>query len=436
MESRRVSVFGLGYVGTVTAASLARDGHDVVGVDVNPEKVELIVSGNTPVVEPGLEAALEEAVRAERLTATTDPHRAVERSEVSLVTVGTPPAADGTVDLESVFTVCHQIAEGVGSKGEPHVVVIRSTSPPGTLEECRRRMLGVIDDEALHLAFNPEFLREGSALADYASPPFTVIGTTDPVAEREVRNLYTAVDAPVFVVEPEVAELVKYVCNAWHGAKVAFANEVGRIASLFGIDGRKAMEIVTRDTKLNVSDAYMRPGFAYGGSCLPKDLDALLQIARSSGLSVPLLNAVPESNEDHIELAVRKALDLGSRRFGLFGLAFKPETDDLRESPSVKLVKQLLGEGCEVRIYDPAVHRGRLLGTNLEYIRSNLPHFESILVSRPEEALMDDGLVVVAHATPEFRRILLGAPEGTRVLDLAGVFDEAPRNLDYHGIAW
>jgi GDP-mannose 6-dehydrogenase len=432
----KISIFGLGYVGAVTAACFARDGHEVIGVDVNPEKVALISKGESPIIEPYLAELLTEGVKSGRIRATTDTEEAIQASDASLISVGTPPTERGEPDLNYVWNVCKDIATAVRRKGTTHTVVLRSTVPPNTLKQCQELLDSVTDPGTVHLAFNPEFLREGSAVRDYDQPPYTIIGTESSVAEAAVRQMYCKVDAPVVVVKPAVAEMVKYVANGWHAAKVSFANEIGRIAKAFGVDGREVMNLIVQDTKLNVSPVYMRPGFAYGGSCLPKDLGALIYYARSMDVPVPLLNAIPATNTLQIDLAVYQVQRLGVRKVSVFGLAFKSNTDDLRESPAVVLVKRLLGEGCSVKIYDKAVYEARLMGTNLAYIRQNLPHFEALLVPEYQQALEDAELVIVTHATPEFRQALLEAPKGVQILDLAGVFTQPVEDLNYHGIAW
>jgi GDP-mannose 6-dehydrogenase len=420
----KISIFGLGYVGTVTAACLARDGHEVIGVDVNPQKVALIAAGESPIVEPGLAQLLAEAVASDRIWATTDAEEAVLASDASLISVGTPSMERGEPDLTHVFNVCKDIGAAICHKTTPHVIILRSTVTPGTLERCYTLLRQIVGSKSIHLAFNPEFLREGSAIQDYGLPPYTIIGTKDTVAEAAVRQMYAKVEAPAIVTEPAVAEMVKYVANTWHATKVTFVNEIGRIAKAFGINGQDVMNIIVQDTKLNISSTYMRPGFAYGGSCLPKDLAALLYCARTMDVPVPLLNTLPVTNNLQIELAAQQILRSKARRIAVFGLAFKPGTDDLRESPAVLLVKRLLGEGREVKIYDSAVYKARLMGTNFAYIQRNLPHFEALLVPEPQQALENAELVVVTHATPEFRQMLSWVPKGTQILDLAGGYTE------------
>lgn len=418
----KISIFGLGYVGTVTAACLARDGHTVIGVDVNPQKVALLSAGVSPIVEPELGQLLSEGVAAGRITATKNSEEAVAASDVSLISVGTPSTEYGEPELGYVFDVCKDIGAAVYRKATPHVIVLRSTVPPGTLDRCCTLLGDIVNNGLIHLAFNPEFLREGSAISDYYTPPYTVIGTEDAVAREAVQQMYAAVEAPIIVVKPAVAEMVKYVANAWHAAKVTFVNEIGRIAKAFRVDGREVMNIIAQDTKLNISSAYMRPGFAYGGSCLPKDVSALLYFARKMDVPVPLLSMIPVTNSLQVDLAAHEILRLGVRRISIFGLAFKAGTDDLRESPAVLLVKRLLGEGCEVKIYDSAVYEACLMGTNLAYIQANLPHFQSLLVAEPHQALEGAELAVITHSSPSFRQVLLNAPEVTQVLDLVGIF--------------
>ena len=432
----RVSVFGLGYVGVVTIACLAHEGHEVIGVDVNAAKVATVEAGRSPIVEPGLADLLQEGVDGGRIRATTDAEFAVRESEISLIAVGTPSSERGAPYLDYVYRVSEEIGDAIAAKGDAHVVVLRSTVPPGTLARCADITNGRAVGVDVAFAFNPEFLREGSSIADFDRPSLTIIGTTSDRAEEALRQLYSAVDAPFVVVAPEVSEMVKYVANCWHATKIGFANEVGRVAKSFGIDGRVVMEIITRDTKLNVSPTYMKPGFAYGGSCLPKDVRALLYYAQEMGVQMPILAALPRSNEAQIEAAVDLVLATRPKRVAVFGLAFKANTDDLRESPAVPLVKRLLGEGCEIRIYAPDVNKALLMGTNLEYIREHIPHFEHLLVDDPNDSVVWAQAVVVTHPQEQFAQALREAPAGRRLIDLAGLFAEPPQGLEYDGIAW
>ncbi len=432
----KVSIFGLGYVGVVTAACLARDGHEVVGVDVNPEKVEAIGAGLSPIVEPELEDLLREQVAAGRIAATADATRAVADSEISLISVGTPSSRRGAPFLGHVDNVCAHIGDALAAKPGPHVVVLRSTVPPGTLARCADLVTDRAPGARVAFAFNPEFLREGSAIADFNHPSYTIIGTESRHAEEALRRLYAAVEAPVLVLSPEVSEMVKYVANCWHATKIGFANEIGRVAKAFGVDGRTVMDVIAQDTKLNVSPVYMKPGFAYGGSCLPKDVRALLHYANEKGVPLPMLAALPTSNQAQIDAAFDLVLATKPSRLAVLGIAFKAGTDDLRESPAVPLVKRLLGEGCEVRIFSPDVNRARLMGTNLAYIRKHIPHLEHLLVDDADEAVAWAETVVVTHPHAHFDRALGRASDGKRVVDLAGVFAERPQRFEYDGIAW
>ncbi len=411
----KISIFGLGYVGAVTAACLDRDGHQVIGVDMSPEKVALINGGGPPIVEPGLGALY----RQSNVTATTDASEAIAKTTVSMISVGTPQSPQGDADLSQIRHVCQQIGQALASKKQQHVVVMRSTSPPGTLRLAEQWIRSTGGDELdLHVAFNPEFLREGSAINDYDAPPFTIIGTESPVAEATVREMYAKLDAPVIVVDPETSEMVKYICNAWHAAKISFANEIGRIAQNFGVSGQQAMKIVARDTKLNVSPVYMRPGFAFGGSCLPKDVSALLQYAKRSNVPVPMLEAIVRTNDHQIDLAVDRILQQGARRIAVWGLAFKSGTDDLRYSPAVTMIKKLLGEGREIRIFDQYVQESRLMGANLAYIRAHLPHFEAMLESTPQESTEDAELIVMTYNDPIFQEALESIHRDIPVIDV------------------
>lgn len=432
----RISIFGLGYVGMVTAACFAKDGHHVIGVDVNQNKVDLINRGESPIIEPGLEDLLKQGVQSGQIQATVDAEDAVMATEISLISVGTPPIEQGQPDLSYVLDVCKEIAIAVKKKGRSHVVMLRSTVPPGTLEHCQSLMQEVTQKGLISTAFNPEFLREGTAIKDFDYPPYTIIGTESEVAEQALRQLYQKVQAPIVVVKPAVAEMIKYVANTWHATKVSFANEIGRVSKAFGIDGREVMNVIVQDEKLNMSSVYMRPGFAYGGSCLPKDLGALLYYARSKNVFAPLINSVPVTNNLQINLAVEKILATKVRNITILGLAFKPNTDDLRESPSVYLIKRLLGEGCQIKIYDTAVYQANLIGTNLNYIQQNIPHFQNLLVGSLEEAFTDTELAVATHKTPEIFQALEQASPKIKVIDLVGVFNEPPKNREYEGLAW
>lgn len=393
----KISVFGLGYVGTVGAVCLARDGNYVMSVDVNPDKVAMVAHGRAPVVEPGLQNLLESAVKSRRLEATKSAYDAVMATDVSFIAVGTPSQPDGSLDVSVVLKVCDQIGAAVAAKGGQHVVVIRSTVAPGTTARCAEILRKHSNRSLISIAFNPEFLRESTAIKDYSTPAYTIIGTNDPEAERVLREIYATVSAPIIVTKPRVAETIKMVSNAWHATKVAFANEIGRLGSTLQFDAGEVMDILTQDTKLNTSSAYLRPGFAFGGSCLPKDLRAFTHVARTQNIELPLLSSLVPSNQAHINSALAEILATEKRRIGLVGLAFKQGTDDLRESPALELAEQLIGKGRDLRIFDPAVCEANLVGTNRRFMESKLPHLSRLLVSSAAELLEHAELLVVTQ---------------------------------------
>jgi GDP-mannose 6-dehydrogenase len=397
----KVAVFGLGYVGSVTAAALARDGHEVVGVDVSRPKIELVLAGRAPVLEPGLEAIMAAAVRTGRLRATEDPGDALAGAEISLICVGTPSQRDGSLDLSHVRQVAYQIGSKVGFTSPGHVVVVRSTVLPGSTREVVLPEIGRASGRPVgdgwDVCVNPEFLREGSSLRDYDQPNRILVGERDAGAGERVLQLYRGIQAPVFRTSLEVAEAVKYTDNAFHALKITFANEVARVLDARGVDAGGVMEIVAQDRKLNASPAYLRPGFAFGGSCLPKDLRALTFAARERGVSVPVLEGILPSNELHVRRAIDAIVATGRRRVALLGLAFKAGTDDLRESPLVELAERLIGKGFELVVYDPAVTLGRLHGSNRAFLDEKLPHVSRLLRESIEDAVAEAELVVVGH---------------------------------------
>jgi GDP-mannose 6-dehydrogenase len=419
----RVSVFGLGYVGAVTAACLARAGHEVVGVDVSREKVAMVNGATPPVAEPGLAAVLAEVV-PRRLRATTSSREAVAASEVSLVCVGTPGRANGRLEAGSVQRVTEEIGAAVGRRPRPHTVVLRSTLVPGTtetvVEPALRAAAGGQAAPLLRIAVNPEFMREGTALADLAAPPFTLAGAAEPEALAAVRALYAWVDAPFVAAGVRTAEMVKYAANAFHALKICFANEIGEVCRALGADAQEVMRIFRLDRKLNLSEAYLRPGFAFGGSCLPKDLRALLHAVRVADVALPLLGAILPSNEARVREAVEAVLAAGRRRVGVVGLAFKPGTDDLRESPLVTLVETLIGKGCEVRVLDRHVAGARLVGANLRYLEQEIPHVASRMCEGAADLLAHAEVVVVGNAGEEAAAVLAGVGPGHVVVDLTG----------------
>ncbi|MFN6951112.1 MAG: nucleotide sugar dehydrogenase [Albidovulum sp.] len=437
----KIAVFGMGYVGVVSAACLARDGHEVTGVDPQPTKVEIVNAGKAPIIETGVSELIGEAVAAGSLRATTSAFEAVAASDLSLVCVGTPSRRNGSLDTSAVERVCEEIGAAIAAKGQPHTVVIRSTILPGTMRgiviPAFERALGDRTGMLLKLANNPEFLRESTAVYDYDNPPKTVVGSDDPAVAQRVLDLYSALPGPKFATRLEVAEMVKYADNTWHATKVAFANEIGNISQAVGVDSWEVMDIFCQDTKLNISTYYMKPGFAFGGSCLPKDVRALTFKGRDLDLDLPLLNSLMPTNEAQVARAVDKVAEFGIRNIAFLGISFKSGTDDLRESPQVTLVERLIGKGYNLRIYDKNVHLARLLGANRAYIEGVIPHIGDILSDDLGAVLAHGDLVIVGNPAPEFRLLAdrLGAHH--KVLDLARIPGLAARLGErYRGINW
>lgn len=437
----KVSVFGLGYVGAVSCACLPELGHEVVGVDINPLKVELIGSGQSPVVEEGIEELISAAVKAGQLTATHDVAAAVAGTEISLISVATPALANFMPDLTALDAVVRQIGSEIAKKASQHTLVIRSTVAPGTtreriaplLEQAAGRKIG----DRLSLVFNPEFLREGSSVSDFHNPPQTIVGSLDEAGVVAMRRLYEGVPGNFVAADVGVAESVKYLCNVFHALKIVFANEAGSVLKETGLDSREVLELFCRDTQLNISKAYLRPGFAFGGSCLPKEVKGFLTIARERGVDIPVLGALLNSNEAHIGRAYELIAAGGRKPVALFGLAFKPGTDDLRDSPLVVLAERLLGKGFDLAIYDKFVKIARLLGKNKEYIDREIPHLDRLLHDTPEAVLANAQLVVVGHADAETRQRIIQLARGARVIDLNGYADLRDAGFAaYEGICW
>ena len=434
-------MFGLGYVGCVSAACLAARGHEVVGVDTNPLKLDLLRKGETPVLEPGLAEMVQETVADGRLTVTADGRSAVHATDLSLICVGTPSNGNGSLDVAALERVAGTIGEALGEIEHRHTVVVRSTVLPGTTEKRIRPLLeassGRVAGPDFGLAMNPEFLREGSSVADFEEPPKTVVGQLDKASGEPLAALYEGTPGPFFRVSIGVAEMVKYVDNAFHALKIAFANEIGAVSRAFRLDSHEVMRIFRSDTKLNVSPAYLTPGFSFGGSCLPKDLRALVHAARRADLDLPLLENVLPSNERHLQRSIELITASGRRRIGMFGLSFKPETDDLRESPLVELSEYLLGKGYDLKIYDPGVSLARLVGANREYIESRIPHLSTLLSSDVDEVMGHAEICVIGAARPE-TVTALASSNGRRIVDLARLPDAADRRegVNYVGIAW
>jgi GDP-mannose 6-dehydrogenase len=436
-----ISIFGLGYVGTVSGACLAEQGHAIVGVDKNPCKVSLLAAGRSPIVETGVEELIRAAVTAGRFRTTLDPEEAVRATDVSLVSVGTPSARDGSLSLEAVATVTREIGAALRRKPGTHAVVYRSTVLPGTTEDCFIPLLeeasGRRAGPGLEVCYNPEFLREGSAVADFRQPPLIVAGARSECGFRLIEQLYAGVPVEVARTSLRAAEAVKYLSNLFHALKVCFANEAGAALKEMGVDARDAMEIFCRDRALNISPAYLRPGYAFGGSCLPKDLRAFLHQARSLGVETPLLSQLLPSNRRHVDRAFDLIAQNGRCRIALFGLAFKAGTDDLRESPLVTLSERLIGKGYELRIFDPDVNTARLIGANREFIEREIPHIDRLMQPDIASTLAGADAVVLAKVGRSELEAIAGLKPDVPIIDLQGAREPAAlRALDYRGICW
>jgi GDP-mannose 6-dehydrogenase len=437
----RVSVFGLGYVGSVSAASFAADGHDVVGVDVQAAKVGSVNEGRSPIVEPGLDTLLRDVHEAGRLRATTSTAEAVHATELSLVCVGTPSRKNGSLDLTYLERVCEQIGDALRDKPEYHVVIIRSTVLPGTTHDvvvpALERRSGKTYGEGFGVAINPEFLREGTALRDFRHPPFTLVGHNHAADAVGASALYGSVDAPLVTTSIRVAEMMKYTSNAWHALKVCFANEIGNLCKRLDVDSHEVMSIFCRDEKLNLSSYYLKPGFAFGGSCLPKDVRALQYRAKEVDLDMPVIQSILGSNRLQIDHALNLIIETGRKRVGLLGFSFKAGTDDLRESPIVILAEALLGKGYDLRIYDRNVSLARLVGANRDYIERQIPHLSSLLCEHIDEVIDESDVVVVGNGAPEFADAVAGCRTDQTIIDLVRLPVDAKRlQARYEGICW
>lgn len=436
----RLSVFGLGYVGCVSAACFAAEGHEVTGVDVNSTKVEIINSGRSPIVEAGINDLIGEMVAAGRLRATNDSAAAVRDSQISLVCVGTPSQPNGSLELTYVRRVCEEIGAALATKSERHIIVIRSTMLPGTIDgvvvPALEASSGKKANQDFGVCINPEFLREGTSLKDFYAPPFTLIGADDPEVAENVSRLYEGIDAPLFVTGIKAAEMVKYTCNCFHALKVSFANEIGNICKNLGIDSHEVMEVFCQDTKLNLSPYYLKPGFAFGGSCLPKDLRAITYKAKELDVDVPVLSSILPSNRQQIERAVEMVLRTGRKRIGVLGFSFKAGTDDLRESPMVTLIETLLGKGMQLAIYDRDVSLARLFGANKEYIEREIPHISQLMRSSVGEVVESSDVLIIGNKAAEFREIETKLKDGQTVIDLVRLFEKRTSDDSYQGICW
>jgi GDP-mannose 6-dehydrogenase len=440
--SRSISVFGLGYVGTVTAACLAHKDNRVIGVDLSPSKVEAMESGRSPIVEPRVNELISQGNQACRLHATRDAAQAVLETDLSFLCVGTPSLRNGKLDLGHIEPVCREIGETLKKKNSFHMVVLRSTVLPGTAENLVVPTLEKASGKRMGRDFgvcvNPEFMREGTAVADFLEPSITIIGAADPSHSAMLREVYAWAPGRIFETSFTSAEMAKYVCNAWHAVKVSFANEVGTLAKALGVDAESVSEIFVSDTKLNISPSYLKPGFAFGGSCLPKDVRALNYRAKELDLHLPLFESIMPSNEVHLERAVEMVLETGKKKLAMLGLSFKAATDDLRESPQVRLVKRLLGEGRQIRIWDDNVSLGRLIGSNRQYIEEIIPHVGSLLCVSLEEALSDAEVVIIGTRDVDRQTLEKALRPGHVVIDLVNVERNRRPAVGghYEGMCW
>ena len=435
-----ISVFGMGYVGSVISACLARNGHHIIGVDINPQKVDLINQGNSPIVEPGLQELIQDAVSEGRLRSTNDTSAAIEASSLSFVCVGTPSQANGSLDLSYLRTVAHEIGSAIAHKNDRHIVCIRSTLLPGNIE---KEIIPVLEaasqkqaGEDFGVCINPEFLREATAIYDFDNPPKTVIGGLAQSDSQAISQLYTKIDAPLILTDLKTASLVKYADNAFHALKLTFANEISTYAKTHGIDAQKAMHIFCQDKKLNISSAYLNPGFAYGGSCLPKDLRALTHDARSIDLHLPVLENIALSNQTHIQRACALIRAKPGKKIGLLGISFKAGTDDLRESPLVELCEHLIGKGYSIRIYDQNVSLAKLVGANKAYIEEKIPHLSRWLVDDSADIIDFADTIVIGNKAAEFADLLPLFKPKQHVIDLVRIAQKIDTPAHYEGLCW
>lgn len=436
----KVSIFGLGYVGTVSAGCLAKDGHEVVGVDPVATKVEMINAGQSPIIETDIGEIIAAAVRAGTLRATADVARAVRETELSFVCVGTPSEKNGNLDLSYIRRVCEEIGRALKQKTERHVVVIRSTILPGTmrttvipaLEEFSGKKAG----RDFGLCHNPEFLREGSAVKDFYYPPKTVIGELDTASGDALAQLYANADAPLVRTDLDTAEMVKYADNSWHALKIGYANEIGNICKAFDIDAHAVMNIFCQDKKLNISPAYLRPGFAFGGSCLPKDLRALAYKAKMHDLNLPILASILPSNDLQVGRGLQLIQDKGHKRIGVLGFSFKAGTDDLRESPVVEVMERLLGKGYDLRIYDRNVKIASLMGANRDFILNRIPHISRLMVDSIDTVLEHAETVVIGNHDPDYGAVPRQLRQGQTLVDFVRIDGRRSNHADYDGICW
>ncbi len=436
----KICVFGLGYVGAVSAACLAQDGHQVIGIDPEQAKVDLINAGKTPIIEKGIGAIIKEQVSKGQLRACSDAAASIPNADLLLICVGTPSLANGNIDLKAIRHVCEQIGEVLATQDNAPVIVIRSTMLPGTMRQVVIPTLeassGKRAGNDFGVCINPEFLREGTSVYDYYNPPKTVIGELGKSSGDLLATIYAKMPAPMIRTDIETAEMVKYADNAWHALKVGFANEIGNICKGVTVDAHRVMDIFCQDTKLNISPYYLKPGFAFGGSCLPKDLRALIYKAKSLDLALPILSSILPSNQLQIERGVQAVVDKGNRKVGILGFSFKAGTDDLRESPVVELTERLLGKGYDLKIYDRNVSIASIHGANRDYILNHIPHISRLMASSVDEVLKHGQTIVIGNGSPEFIDVSTRIGHGQNIIDFVRI--NASRSVAgvYEGLCW
>ena len=436
----RISIFGLGYVGTVSAGCLAIDGHQVLGVDPVPAKVDLINRGHSPIIETDIGEIIASAVGDGHLSATDDPARAICETDLSFVCVGTPSQPNGNLDLRYIRRICEQIGDALKKKAGRHTVVIRSTILPGTMHNIVIPVLEEFSGKKAGKDFgvcnNPEFLREGSAVKDFRSPPKTVIGELERTSGDLLAELFKNIDAPLIRTDVKTAEMIKYVDNSWHALKIGFGNEIGNLCKSFGIDAHEVMNIFCQDRKLNISSAYLRPGFAFGGSCLPKDLRALSYCAKTHDLQLPILSSILPSNEMQVARGLQMIMDRGCTKVGVLGFSFKAGTDDLRESPVIEVIERLIGKGYDLRIYDKNVNLASLVGANRDFILNHIPHISKLMVGDIDTVLNHAQTVVIGNNDPEFKQVPERLHETQRLVDFVRIIEGRSTNGKYDGFSW
>ena len=434
-----ISVFGLGYVGAVSCACFAKLGHQVTGVDVNEQKVNLILEGKSPIVEKDLDEYVAEGIEKGTITATTDVRTAIQDTDISIVCVGTPSQINGNIDLTYIYKVCTEIGEVLKDKDSFHTVVIRSTVIPGTIAQCAQIIEDVSGKKHLEhfgVASNPEFLRESTAIEDFWNPPYTVIGTESERSEQQLKKLYQDINAPIFALKPEESEMIKYANNNFHALKITFANEIGNVCKELGVDGHKVMEVVASDHKLNLSSYYLKPGFAFGGSCLPKDVRGLNYRAKMLDVKVPLLSSLLPSNEYQVQRGLQLIYKTGKQKIGFLGFAFKAGTDDLRESPVVELIETLMGKGYDLALYDSNILLSQLMGKNKDYLTGRIPHIARLLKKEVQQVMDHADVIVIGNKAPEFREAVAQARPDQMIIDLVRIDKEKVTQDNYVGICW